>query len=280
MRTGIIYVSVNLYNGKRYIGQTCQRFEDRKTKHKDDAINRDSQLYFHRAIRRSGYDNFIWNILESNIPIEELDDKEVFYINKFKTNDSDNGYNLTVGGNRSSRSVLDVEQVKEIIHILKNTEESMSRISEKYNIGSSSISDINNGNTWFDSSIEYPIRTTIYEHKLTKDDIFKIYDKLKSGVSFKDIASHFGCSTTNISNINYGKVHKYLDESCYPICPRKFSHLSQEEVDNIVYLLLNTDQTQLEIGNKVGVAREIVRNINNGYHKKVKGIDEFPIRKN
>lgn len=279
MRTGIIYICVNLFDGKRYIGQTCQRFEHRKQQHIDDAFNRGSELYFHRALRKFGLENFIWSVLERNIPIDKLNDKEIYYITKYKTNDRNNGYNLTLGGNQSYSSILTPNQVEEIRSLLKNTETSVSDIAEKYKIGTSSISDINNGDTWFDKDIVYPLRTSIYDRKLTEEDVLKIYDMLRDGVSFQDIGKLFQCSTTNISNINYGKVHKYLNDSNYPISPKKFSHLSQEEVDNIVYLLINTNLTHNEIGKEVGVKREIVKNINNGYHKKVKGITEFPIRK-
>ena len=279
LRTGIIYICINLYNGKRYIGQTIQKFENRKKNHIQDALNKNSQLYFHKALRKFGVENFIWNVLENNIAIENLNDKEQFYIQKYNTNDRNNGYNLTNGGDCSHTSILNNQQVNDIKNLLKTTNISFEEISNKYSIGVASISDINNGDTWFDTNEYYPLRLSIYNKKLNKDDVMKIYDMLRDGVQFKDIAKLYNCSNTNISNINYGKVHRYLDDNSYPICKKKFSHLSQEEVDMVVKLLLTTNLSQQKIADYIGIRREVVKNINIGNHKKVKGIDSFPIRK-
>ena len=67
MRKGIIYVCINLFDGRRYIGKTLQEFSRRKADHIQEAINKNSELYFHRALRKFGIDNFVWSIIESNI---------------------------------------------------------------------------------------------------------------------------------------------------------------------------------------------------------------------
>ena len=94
-RKGIIYCVTNKINGKKYIGLTSTQLCNRKAKHIYDARRGDG-LYFHRAIIKYGEDNFIWQILEKDVEIDDLCKREVEYIQKYDT--FNNGYNLTKGG--------------------------------------------------------------------------------------------------------------------------------------------------------------------------------------
>jgi hypothetical protein len=53
-------------------------------------------FYLHRAMRKYGVDNFSINILDTADNINELKEKEMYYISKYDTYRS--GYNLTTGG--------------------------------------------------------------------------------------------------------------------------------------------------------------------------------------
>ena len=88
MNTGVIYMAT--INKKSYIGQTSN-FETRKRKHLAATDN----FYFHRAIRKSNK-TVGWRILEKDIPIHLLDEKEKRWIAFYNT--FENGYNLTKGG--------------------------------------------------------------------------------------------------------------------------------------------------------------------------------------
>jgi len=95
----IIYKSINKINGKMYIGQTIASLKERKYKHKSLAKN-NSQLYFHRAIRKYGWKNFKWEIIEE--PDKEIGgQRETYYIKKFGCK-SPNGYNLTDGNDNTT----------------------------------------------------------------------------------------------------------------------------------------------------------------------------------
>lgn len=104
-RTGVIYKITNLINDKCYVGQTID-LKERIRKHKK---NKKSVLG--QAIQKYGWENFSVEVLESNIPRDMLDEREIFYIAE---NDciAPNGYNLTAGGN--SRKVLSEEARKKI----------------------------------------------------------------------------------------------------------------------------------------------------------------------
>ena len=54
-------------------------------------------MAFHEAIRKYGFEDFDWEVIDSAETLEELNEKEIFWINKLNTL-SPNGYNLEKGG--------------------------------------------------------------------------------------------------------------------------------------------------------------------------------------
>lgn len=84
----IIYKTTNLLNGKIYIGQ--------------DSLNRQNYLGSGRAISKAlkkyGKENFKKEILCNCSSKEELDEKEIYFINLFKSTDRKLGYNISAGG--------------------------------------------------------------------------------------------------------------------------------------------------------------------------------------
>lgn len=90
----IIYKATNLINNKCYIGQTKLTLQKRTKDHRNSKDN----LYFHNAIRKYGIENFKWEV------IFECDDKwvlnvmETFKIIVNHSHVSENGYNLSWGG--------------------------------------------------------------------------------------------------------------------------------------------------------------------------------------
>lgn len=93
----IVYKATNKINNKIYIGITTKTLEYRKSIHKKDSKSKDT--YFYRAIRKHGFDNFEWEVIDTAQSIEELHEKEVAYIKKYDSFDNKvNGYNTTSGG--------------------------------------------------------------------------------------------------------------------------------------------------------------------------------------
>jgi group I intron endonuclease len=93
----IVYKAINKLNGKVYIGITTKTLEHRKSIHKRDSKTK--HTYFYRAIRKYGFDNFEWEVVDTATTIEELHEKEVFYIKQYDSFDNkDKGYNATSGG--------------------------------------------------------------------------------------------------------------------------------------------------------------------------------------
>jgi len=91
-------------SGGKYIGQSSRPENIRWKEHCKDAYNKNSDCYnsiLSQAIRQYGKDNFSVEILEEDIPVEQIDEKEQYYIQKYNTfykNNPKFGYNITLGG--------------------------------------------------------------------------------------------------------------------------------------------------------------------------------------
>lgn len=90
----IVYKSTNLLNGMSYIGVTTKSIEYRKRTH--EIASKYSNRKFHNALKKYGFNNFDWIVLQECDDINQLEEMEKFYIEKYDT--FNNGYNLTTGG--------------------------------------------------------------------------------------------------------------------------------------------------------------------------------------
>lgn len=95
-----IYKATNKVNGKIYIGKT-KNFQKRIKKHKSSSFNKKDKAYydyFHKAIRKYGWENFQWTEFASCLNKEDINNIEKETILFFKSHDNNIGYNLTLGG--------------------------------------------------------------------------------------------------------------------------------------------------------------------------------------
>lgn len=106
-RVNIIYCWTNLINGKVYIGQTTDRrgIMKRYADHKNYSVNVNSPNYnkpLPSAIRKYGINNFKLEVIDVADTIEELNKKEMYYIEKYGSLINRNGYNIREGGNNTT----------------------------------------------------------------------------------------------------------------------------------------------------------------------------------
>lgn len=125
-----IYCIENIKNNKKYIGQSI-KIESRWKKHINDLIkNKHHSFYLQNSFNTRGLSSFIFYILEI-CDNESLNDKEEFYMNKFKTLDNKFGYNMISINNKYSvdytKKKRSSSQVGKHIGELNN----MSKISEQ-----------------------------------------------------------------------------------------------------------------------------------------------------
>jgi len=95
-----IYLITNLVNNKKYVGITSQGIDKRFKGHLRNAFEVNGKNCLSYALRKHGIENFKLELLESEIPLENGEEKEKFYIQKYNSYYKNNcGYNMTIGGN-------------------------------------------------------------------------------------------------------------------------------------------------------------------------------------
>ena len=98
-----IYKASSKTTGKVYIGQSCQSLEKRMHQHLCRArTNYDPTNHFHNAIRKYGFLDFDFEVIEDNIIDNSiLDEREKYWIEYY--NSYYDGYNSTFGGESGLR---------------------------------------------------------------------------------------------------------------------------------------------------------------------------------
>ncbi len=89
-----VYCHTNKINGKKYFGITGMKPERRWQNGNGYRNNR----HFSLAIKKYGWDNFSHDILFENLTKEQAEDKEVYLIKLYRTNERQFGYNISNGG--------------------------------------------------------------------------------------------------------------------------------------------------------------------------------------
>ncbi len=104
---GVIYQITNKINQKKYVGQTTRSFISKINDYKKWLGND----YLNNAIKKYGWDCFEFKIIDSGSNLDELNNKEIYYINKFKTTNKSLGYNIEVGGRNSIPPIETIEKM-------------------------------------------------------------------------------------------------------------------------------------------------------------------------
>ena len=115
---GFIYITTNMINGKRYIGQ--RKFYG--TGHQKWQNYLGSGKIIRRAINKYGKENFVREIIDITYSKEELDLKEIQYIKDYNATKTDNFYNLVEGGSGTKGSFDEryTKEERKKIHDLKS----------------------------------------------------------------------------------------------------------------------------------------------------------------
>lgn len=163
-------------NGKMYIGQTKRNLNQRIREHLRIAKLENEVGYnypFYRAIRKYGVDNLQWDVIDIASTQEELNSKEMYWIQFFNTyiyNKNNNGYNQTIGGEsanglihseetkkrisyselgeNNTNAKLSKEDVLKIVELSKQNKFSQVELSKQFNTSEGTISRILSGLRW------------------------------------------------------------------------------------------------------------------------------------
>lgn len=185
-----IYKIINTENGKIYIGQSinishrwnCHKYDLKNKRHKNPHLQRAYDL---------NPKAFKFEII-CKCSEEDLNDLEIFFINKYKSNDSKYGYNLDNGGNGAGRM----------------SEETKRKLSES-KMGNKSMCGVKLSDEWKQHLSE----AQPHRKRILCIDTGVIYD------SFADAARKTGLNRTKIVSVCTGKRKstggfrfKYADE--------------------------------------------------------------------
>lgn len=199
-----IYCIENKINHKKYIGQSVD-INDRWRKHISELNhNTHDNSYLQNAWNKYGRDIFEFNVIEY-CKISELDDRENYYINYYKTLNREFGYNLKSGGQNGGSKYSEETKLKMSKSAIKSYENleliekrkqdaleqwSNPEIKEKH-MGK------NNG---------------MYGKHHTEETINKIKEKRKNVKKKKEIRQVF-CIELNMTFKNASQAAKYLNIS-------------------------------------------------------------------
>jgi group I intron endonuclease len=115
----VIYKIKNKINGKIYIGQTVQDLNKRVGSHlKESRLNKTDRPFLN-AIKKYGIENFEWEIIDEAKTLDELDEKEIYWIDNYNSL-VPNGYNVLGGGQK--KRIVSEELSKRVSQGLKNSE--------------------------------------------------------------------------------------------------------------------------------------------------------------
>lgn len=195
-----IYCWTNIHNNKRYIGQSVN-IPKRKAEHIRKNLNEGHDTIISRAFKKYGEESFEFLILEEVLDIHLLNERELYWMNFYKTTDQRYGYNeLLPGeipssiGEKNNRAILTEEEVLSIrtrIHIKKeDTLEVFQSYKEK--ISFDTFEKVFRGDTWthIDTSMIENVKVDRKgkpKAKLNKKDVLDIRTRSNLGESVSDI---------------------------------------------------------------------------------------------
>lgn len=259
-KKGCIYIIKNTINDKVYVGQTAIGAENRWKQHTKSSNIKKNNYALYRAMTKYGVDNFYYEILEDGIPLNELDEKEIYYIQK--CNSYKEGYNSTKGGDgRVVNKIEDIEyilkQVKKGIEIrqiaaeLKVHPMTIRRAIKAYGINFELRSLKPKG-------LPNPNR-----QKVSRDDVKKLR---KEGLSYSEIATKL--------NISKRTVERILKEA--GMNERKRIDYSSLNLENILEeyesKVINGEMRKVDFDNEHGFNQHSIKVIEKMYREKAKKI--------
>ena len=203
---------------------------------------------FHRAIRKYGIGKFTFEVLEEidDQDGDLLDEREIFFIQHFQSLVTQNGYNISLGGDHGRRVPLTYEEklqksklfsaadLQDIQNMLRQ-ECSFEEIMNKYpKLKRSFLSNINIGLAFNNPKWAYPLQK-VWRSRLTKGEMAEIRNMIKNpDIPYKDIAEKFGIKSQGfISMINTGKFCKDPSET-YPLRVSKHGRTMAAEAQHLL----------------------------------------------
>ena len=274
MNSGI-YKIVNKVDNKVYIGQSID-LKKRQKSHFNNLIKGTHQnIYLQNAFNKYGIDNFYFEIIEK-CDKDELNNKEIYYINYYDSLSRNKGYNIQDGGNSSSpsletkiklmksKSKIDICNVVFIKEMLASGVD-RKIIRSRCNISKGNLDAIASLSNFklvaedLNNNIVHKKRKEIDERNK------KIYDLLIEGLSNKDIIDRLQVSISMIEKVKYK----------YPEIRNRELNIRKENYD-IVQNFKNKGYNPNQISKMTGIPSTTVYRY---YKNEVNPYNELPCKK-
>ena len=293
-----IYKITNNISGLYYIGKTIRPVQIRWKEHLHDfeiyKSEKKTSIPLYNAFKKDGINNFTFEVIETNIPEEQINEKEKYYINLYDSKVHHKGYNIANGGDGgrtwSKLTDLEVEQIIQQLQDINNLN-SLTQIGEKYDVSVRTIIAINQGEMWYHSNLSYPLRQYDVTGLTISREQYKdiINDIQSTSLTLKDIQQKYKLSQDQMTSINQGKYcyngkHQYykgIYTGTFPIRKDKRTFTDENTFIKIFYDVLFTSNSMKAIGQKYNVRGNTIQYIINGKRRLELTKDYImPMRKN
>lgn len=197
MDKGLIYKITCTTTGKCYIGKTIRPLAERMSHHFNGY---DSCVKLNNAIKEYGKNSFIVEVIANNIPYNELDALERFYITQYDS--VNNGYNVKYGnrGHKGRPFHTLTEELQYNIIALYNAGYNTNDIADELKVCRTSVY-----NTLKKHNIKCVNRKPTFNKKSKID--FETFKELKlKGWKTKELAKFFNVAKSSIKR--YYNRHK------------------------------------------------------------------------
>ena len=220
-----IYKITNKINNHSYVGKSIN-IQERWNEHKRESMlpeekwqqnKRHEQTKLHKAIRKYGVESFLFEIIEE-CSINELNEKEIYWIAYYNTYLNPEHYNMTPGGDgytcgsgeQAAGCKITQEECNIIKEKLKEGLKAQDIIQLVPNATPGIISSINHGHSWFDANETYPLSIRNGNHLWSDKQALLIRQEYAEGKNLQDLALKYGGIADTIKDLVSGKTYKHL----------------------------------------------------------------------
>lgn len=273
---GVIYKVTNLINNKIYIGQTIQTLSKRKRTHINDSLN--PTCPFHHAIKKYGKENFKWEIIDKAFSFNELNEKEIFWIDFYDCYaNPKKGYNALKGGSslpnskgeENGRCVITEELAKQIKQDI-NDGKTVYMIAKERKIKNTIVENIKHEKSW--SNLKPLINNEMHEknkwlkQRIINADIVSILKtEFNKGMTNKQIAKKYKISFSSVNNIlnerRWSEVEPRINKELHDENAWLKSKILNEKIVSEIKTKFNNGAKEKEIILEYGIARSTVSKI-------------------
>jgi len=230
-----VYKIVNLVNGKIYIGSSIDIKGRWKEHIRDLKNNKHHSTYLQRSWNKYGEDNFKFCIVEECNNDQTLD-KEQYYLDKYKSYDKRNGYNIA----KNSLAPMMGR---------KHSEETLIKLSE--GVKNRDASCFVRGEDKFNA-------------KFKDEDIINIKKLISEGCRTKDVANLYNVEGQTITQIKTGERWHHIKtqyDDLIKQTPRQ--KLTEENIIEIKKLLIEEKLSIIEIADLYDITFGMISSIKN-----------------